>query len=264
MNLQLLIIDPQNDFCHPDGALFVQGAVEDSVRTAGLIRRLGAQIDVIHVTMDCHHLLDIAHPLFWVDADGHPPAPFTIIGADDLDSGTYRTSKPALQQRAAAYVRQLAAHGRYPLCIWPPHCLIGTWGNNLQEDIGRAVYEWENSSLQPADVIFKGSNIWTEHYSAVQADVPDPHDHSTQLNTGLIRSLASADVIGVMGQARSHCVANTVRDISARIGEEAVSRLWLIEDACSDVSGFEPLGNDFVAELTGRGMRLSTCEKFLS
>ncbi len=264
MNLQLLIIDPQNDFCHPDGALFVPGADKDSVRTAGLIRRLGARIDAIHVTMDCHHLLDIAHPLFWVDNDGNPPAPFTIIGADDLASGRYRTSKPALQQRATAYVRQLAANGRYPLCIWPPHCLIGTWGNTIQDDIGRAVYGWENLSLQAADVIFKGSNIWTEHYSAVQADVPDPDDLATQLNAGLIRSLASADVIGVMGQARSHCVANTVRDIAGNIGEEHIPKLVLIGDACSDVPGFEKLGIDFVAELTARGMQLSTCDNFLS
>lgn len=264
MNLQLLIIDPQNDFCHPDGALFVPGAEEDSVRTVGLIRRLKARIDAIHVTMDCHHLLDIAHPLFWVDEAGKPPAPFTIIGVDDLASGRYRTSKPGLQERACEYVRRLAANGRYPLCIWPPHCLIGTWGNNIQNDIASAVQEWEASSLRASDVIFKGSNIATEHYSAVQADVPDPEDPATHLNTGLIRSLAAADVVGVMGQARSHCVANTVRDIADNIGQEHISKLWLIEDACSDVPGFEELGKRFVSELTGRGMRLSTSDSFLN
>ena len=62
--VHLLIIDPQHDFCDKSGALFVQGADEDmKVRLPKMITRLGAKLDDIHVTLDCHHLIDVAHPI---------------------------------------------------------------------------------------------------------------------------------------------------------------------------------------------------------
>ena len=71
MKVHLLIIDPQNDFMDlPDSALPVPGAVADMDRLAAFIRRAGKKIDDIHVTLDSHRLIDIAHPTFWRDADG--------------------------------------------------------------------------------------------------------------------------------------------------------------------------------------------------
>jgi len=70
------------------------------------------------------------------------------------------------------------------------------------------------------DYVTKGSNFWTEHYSAVQADVPDTEDPGTMLNTNLIELLEETDVLALSGQALSHCVANTVIDIANNFGEE--------------------------------------------
>ena len=53
--LILLIIDPQNDF-HPGGTLGIQGAHEDSARTAAFINRHIGLIDEIYVTLDSHHV----------------------------------------------------------------------------------------------------------------------------------------------------------------------------------------------------------------
>ncbi len=50
MKLDLLIIDPQMDFCSPDGSLFVPGADKDCERAATMIRRLIPKINDIHVT----------------------------------------------------------------------------------------------------------------------------------------------------------------------------------------------------------------------
>ena len=52
--LELLIIDPQNDFCSPKGSLFVPGADKDSVRLSTMIDRLRKRMDDIHVTL-CPH-----------------------------------------------------------------------------------------------------------------------------------------------------------------------------------------------------------------
>ena len=68
--VDFLIIDAQNDFCDPKGNLFVTGADKDSVRLADVIKRMKKQINDIHATLDTHHLIDIAHPIFWVDSKG--------------------------------------------------------------------------------------------------------------------------------------------------------------------------------------------------
>ena len=71
MRLEFLIVDPQNDFSDaPDAALPVTGAGADAERLAHLLERLRDRIDGIRVTLDTHQLLDIAHPVFWVDDAG--------------------------------------------------------------------------------------------------------------------------------------------------------------------------------------------------
>lgn len=267
MRVELLIIDPQNDFCDPKGSLFVANANNDMELLAGMVKRVGNKLFDIHITLDTHHFVDIAHPIFWTDSQGKHPDPFTIITADDvLNNGAWRTTNPAMQDRAGDYVKQLRDNGRYPLCIWPPHCLVGSWGYGVFPCLYEELLKWEESFAM-VDYVTKGSNFWTEHYSAVQADVPDPEDPDTQLNLkegGLIDTLQKADIIALAGEARSHCLANTVRDIANNFGEENVSKMYLLEDATSDVPGFENLGNDFVSEMTNRGMKLATTVDFLA
>jgi len=112
--------------------------------------------------------------------------------------------------------------------------------------------------------VTKGSNIFTEHYSAVKADVPDPGDPTTQINKGLIKTLMEADLVFIAGEALSHCVANTVRDIANEFGDDSyVKKMVLLTDASSSVTGFEAMGADFVKEMVGRGMQTSTTTDFL-
>lgn len=262
MRIELLTIDPQNDFCNPDGSLFVPGAVDDMLRLSKMLLRTKAKLDDIHVTLDSHHFVDIAHPIFWVDSNSKHPDPFTIISKDDIDNGIWRTTYPPFQARAFEYINELHSNQRYPLCIWPPHCLIGSWGHGVVPELFNSILEWEKE-FAVVDYVTKGSNFWTEHYSAVQADVPDPEDPDTQLNMRLINTLEESDIILLAGEARSHCLANTVRDIANNFGEENIKKMILLEDATSDVPGFENLGEDFVTEMKGRGMQVSTTEDFL-
>ena len=263
--IELLVIDPQVDFCDPQrGALYVPGAENDMRRVAAMIRRLRDKLDDIHVTLDSHHFIHIAHPIFWKDSRGVHPTAFTGISRADVEEGVWTPTMPGMYRRALDYVRKLEQNGRYELTVWPPHCLIGSPGHTVFPELFAALTEWE-SRFAFVDYVTKGSNILTEHYSAVQADVPDPSDASTQINTRLIRTLEDADLIAIAGEARTHCLANTVRDIANNFADDSfVSKLVLLTDASSDIPGFEAHAQNFMSEMVGRGMQLSTTDEFLA
>jgi nicotinamidase-related amidase len=265
MKIHLVVIDPQNDFSTPQGSLFVQGADQDMSRLALMVKRLGHKLDDIHITMDSHRKVDISHPMWWKDSAGKHPPPFTMITADDVDAGRWTTTQPSAYTRSLKYLRALAAGKRYPHVIWPEHCLIGDVGHNVHKDVAEAVHEWEQTRYAMADFVTKGSNPWTEHFSAVQAEVPDPTDPSTQVNTRFIQTLEQADMILLAGEALSHCVANTMRDIAKNFSDPRfVEKVTILLDASSNVTGFDNFGADFLRDLTAMGMKTSTTTTVLA
>lgn len=278
--IHLLIIDPQNDFCdipredQPYNplimgerlapALPVPGAHDDMLRLATFIHRVGRKIHDIHVTLDSHNPVDIAHPTWWRNDKGENPAPFTIITAQDVRNGIWKSRNPQGQQHSLKYVEALEANGRYQLIIWPEHCLIGSWGHNVHAAVFDSLTGWARNKLEVVNFVTKGSNATTEHYSAVQAEVPDPSDPSTTLNSGLIQTLSDADIIVIAGEALSHCVASTINDIANNFGEENIKKFVLLEDCCSSVAGFEHLGKQFVDSMVARGMKVARSTEFLA
>jgi nicotinamidase-related amidase len=269
--IHLLVIDPQNDFCDIPGAtLPVNGAAGDMERLAKLVDRIGHKVDDVHVTLDSHRLVDIAHPAWWVNDRGENPAPFTLITANDIDTGVWTPRNPNFRARSLEYARALEAGGKYALFIWPPHCLIGTWGHNVHEALNAALQRWSEKQFALVDYVTKGSNPWTEHYGALMAEVPDPSDPGTSLNTAVLDMLAQADIIGVAGEASSHCVLTTVNQIVENIGDEHLKKFHLITDCMSPV-GAVPGGPDFPAiaidwlrDMQNRGLVLTKAEDFLA
>lgn len=263
MNVQLLVIDPQNDFTDPNGSLYVSGAKEDMQRLAKMILRLNQKLDDIHVTLDSHRSFQIFHPIFWQDAKGNNPNPFTLISVDDVEKGKWITTNPAFAKRALEYVKALAASKRYMLCIWPYHCLIGSWGAAVNETLFKALRQWELDNLAIVDYCVKGTNILTENYSILKAEVEDPGDPATKLNTGLIDILNQADIVAIAGEALSHCVKNSVEDIADAFGKDNCKKIVILEDATSSVTGFEQAGKDFIRDITKLGATLSKTTEFL-
>lgn len=261
-NSHLITIDAQVDFCNSSGALYVKGADEDMKRLVKFIKKYGSNISEIHATVDSHQYIHIAHPIFWIDSKGNHPDPFTLIKKQDVENGVWSTTNPRWRQRGLEYVTKLENNGRYVLCIWPPHCLIGTKGHSLVPEIADALYSWEKDYFSHVDFVAKGSNLFTEHYSGVQADVPDDGDPTTKLNTALIDILAQADDIFITGEALSHCVANTIVDIANNFGDENIKKFTLLEDTCSNVPGFEKMGEDFVRNMKKRGMQVAKSTDF--
>lgn len=264
----LLIIDPQNDFCDlPDEvcpfiggvrwqpALPVTGAHVDMLRLAALVDAAGEAIEAISVTLDSHHHFDIGHPVFWQDSTGNTPAPFTHVSAADLRAGRFFPRRAEARARAQTYLDALEAAGRYIHMIWPHHCEIGSWGHAIHPALLEACRRWEARRLAAVEMVIKGTNPWTEHYSAVMAEVPDPADPATGLNTRFVESLREATQVFIAGEAGSHCVKASTEHVVAQFAPEARGRIVLLLDCMSPVSGFEREQADFVAAMRAQGVR---------
>ena len=252
MTTAFLIIDTQFDFCHPDGALFVPGAEQDVDRMAGLIRQYTNRIDHIIVTLDTHHLLDIAHPLFWKNAQGNHPEPFTPITADDVDTG--RWVPQFSPDKARQYVRDLEADGQFEHFIWPEHCLIGSRGAALHDTLLYALKQWSGERERDYVAVQKGLYPLSEHFGIFQAQVPDSAVPETQLNTALIADLDRFDTVYLMGEAKSHCVANSLKQLLG-FAPSLVPKVVIVSDCTSDVTGLGHLADTIYEEARTRGVR---------
>lgn len=277
--IQLLVIDPQNDFCDlPEAyrpidpmsgqpvapALPVAGAHADMVRLADFIRDAAPVLSDIAITLDSHQRLDIAHPTFWQQADAAAVSPFTPITAAQVRRGEYRPRDAAALPRTLAYLDELEARGRYTLMAWPVHCEIGSWGHNVHADVRAAYNAWEEQNLRVVRKITKGQNPWTEHYSAMQAEVPDPDDPDTQLNQALIDELDRADTLLIAGEAGSHCVRATTEHIVANLRSGRTPKIVLLTDCMSPVGGFEAQQREFLADMSAKGVRLASSRDVLA
>ncbi|MHC2250956.1 nicotinamidase/pyrazinamidase [Bradyrhizobium embrapense] len=267
----LVIIDPQNDFMDIAGAaLPVSGSQSDMIRVADMVRRIGRRLNDIHVTLDSHRVIDVAHPGFWRGADGKHPAPFTMITNADIKSGMWEPRNQSLRRRMLDYTAALEAAGKFVLMIWPEHCVIGSWGHNVVDDLRLVLADWERDNFATIDFVTKGTNTFTEHYGALMAEVPDPADPSTQLNGGFLSVLQEADVIGIAGEASSHCVATTIRQIVDNIGDDHLRKIHILTDCMSPVPqtpggpDFPAIAQQFLKDMEARGLVLATSDAFLA
>lgn len=274
---QLLVIDPQNDFCDLPAAwwpaalpgrpaatgpaLPVAGAHADMQRLAGWINRHAAQLDGITVTLDSHQAYDVAHPAFWQQRDGSAVAPFTPITAAQVRSGDFMPRDAAALPRVLHYLDALEAEGRYTLMVWPLHCEIGSWGHGVHADVLDACRRWQAAQQRAVHHVFKGMNPWSEHYSAIRAEVPDPHDPGTGLNRALLTHLAAFDTVVIAGEASSHCVRATVEHIVQHRGMTP-DRLVLLTDCMSPVTGFEAAHDGLVQQMRDLGVRCTSSTAF--
>ncbi len=261
--IRLLIVDPQNDFCDLPAdrraagqtpALPVPGAHADMQRLAAFIDRAGTTLDEIAITLDSHHRLDIAHPGFWRQAGGEAVTPFTEIRCAQVESGEYQPADSRGLERAIGYLRRLESQGRYTLMVWPEHCVMGTWGRDVHAAVLTATRRWSLAVNKPTRFVTKGLNPWTEHYSALQAEVPDPADPETQFNEALSDWAREADTLLLAGEAGSHCVGATLEHLLDHWPPELARHITLLADCISPVSGFEAAYQGILTRARARGV----------
>jgi len=258
----LILVDMQRDFVHRDGALYVPGALEDCRRIVEWIYRHVAAISKIFVSLDSHYPLQIFFPTWWRDADKRHPAPNTVISAEDVHAGRWQ---PVYEREwTSQYVDQLENQHKKQLMIWPFHTLVGTAGHSLSPALYEAIcYHSAARQAQP-ELIIKGEIAKTEHYSILEPEVKVADHPGGQLNAKLLGELEQFDLVYIAGEAKSHCVLETVNSMMRHFRGQphVISRLRILEDAMSSVLvpgiDFEAMTNAVLEEHKTRGLSLVT------
>ncbi|KAH9850807.1 Isochorismatase hydrolase [Lenzites betulinus] len=205
----LLVVDVQEDFCPPNGALPVPDAREI--------------IPIINALLELPFVLKIA------SKDHHPPHHVSFASAH-----------PGAQPFASTctIVNPANPAETYATQLWPDHCVAGTPGAALVPALATARLD---------AIVEKGTDARVETYSAFRAPLRDPPLASA--DSGLEAHLRAANVshVFVVGLAGDFCVKASARD-SAELGfrtyvvEEAVRSVGGAEAWAGVVAELETLG----------------------
>jgi nicotinamidase-related amidase len=251
----LLTVDVQNTFCIPEFELFVagrsgNGAVEDNRRLCEFIYRNLGSLSQVFPSLDTHHAMQVFHAIWLVDDEDHHPTPYTLVSAEDVESGRWRVNTAVAEalgidagyaaRHLAHYTRRLAEGGKYDLTIWPYHAMLGGIGHALVSAVEEAIFFHGVARLSKPEFQVKGDNAFTEHYSMLGPEVTEGPDGNRLggRNVELIERLLSFDAVVVAGQAKSHCLAWTIDDLLSDddVRERRLAeRTYLLEDCTSPV-----------------------------
>ncbi len=256
----LLLVDAQVDFIHEDGMLSVPGAVEDTQRTIEWLFRNIGQVTSIVASLDSHTPIHIFYPSWWVDTQGNRPEPFTVITFESVEKGTWR---PIFDKEwSIEYMRSLHEDAKRDLMIWPYHTMIGTPGHALTPALYEAIAFHAGARQTAPKFVIKGTIAKTEFYSILEPEVKAPEDPRGVFNEDLLNWLLNFDRIYVAGQAKSHCVLETITSVVRRYGDQPklLKKFRLLTDCTSSVShpeiDFERLANEVYARFERQGLKL--------
>ena len=232
----LVIVDPQNDFCHTDGSLYVSGADKDMERLATHITGEPSAYTDIFVSLDSHDSAAIFHPNFWVDKSSNHPAPYTMITLDDLVSGAWSPVSPANYEFAKRNLHIIKERELGFLMIWPEHCVVSTWGHQISAALMEALAVWRECTGNPVRYIFKGEQPYTDQFSIFEG--VDSSWHETEFREYLFEQLCSCYSVTFAGEALSHCVEESVKSFVNRLAGNP-HNIRLLVDCTSPVAGFD-------------------------
>ena len=226
----VLAIDVQQDFMD-DGALGVPGANEDVKRMTQFIYDNMDKISKIATSIDTHKPHQIFHPCWWIDQDGNHPAPSTMITLADLDSGKYR---PVISpQLSREYVERLEQDAKKTLCVWPYHCIQGTSGCALENQFSNMVYFHSVAKKTVTIPLVKGQDPLSEMYGIIKPE----YDTKGYVNIDFLNAIEEYDMIIIMGEAKSHCVLESIKQILDHYKNrpEVTKKIYILEDCMSSV-----------------------------
>ncbi|MNC06562.1 hypothetical protein D3C75_540770 [compost metagenome] len=212
------------------------------VRASKFILENLDKISELHFSLDTHYAFQIFHPTFWIDSQGNHPAPYTMITTEDLRKGVWSPVVRAKLQED--YVEQLEKQGKYTLCIWPFHTMLGSLDHSLVPLLFETALFHAIARKSSTKFETKGQNPFTENYSVMAPEVKTllagTKDEVTvgQFNTRFFKTLMDNDQVIIWGEASSHCVKATIEDLITQIqtvDSSLINKIVIFEDCMSPV-----------------------------
>jgi len=257
--IMLLIVDMQVDFVYPEGSLSVPGATDDAIRLIKWIYKNADKITAISASLDSHVPVQIFYPSWWKDpVSGKQPDPFTLITLTDINKGLW---VPIVDPKwALYYVSELEKKAKKNLMIWPYHCLIGTIGHTLVPALSEAIiFHSAARNAQPL-YLTKGTIPQVEHYGIMEPEVKYPNHPQGGTNTAFLDMLGRYDKIYVAGEAKSHCVLETMNQILRYFASapDVIKKVNFLTDCTSSVAhptiDFESMAQVELAKMAKAGV----------
>lgn len=227
-------IDFQNDFMEK-GELGVPNAHKDVERVTGFLYKNLTKITTIALSLDTHELHQIFHPSWWVDTSGNHPVPFTVIAKEDVEKGKWTAVKK--QKESLNYILHLDRIGKKQLVIWSYHCIEGTHGAALEGQFSNIVHFHSAVRQSKIQKIVKGQDPLSEMYGIIKPEYAEIDG----TNYVFLNSLRTYDKIVIAGEAKSHCVLESVRQIIEYYEDnrELTAKIYVLDDCMSPIPGFE-------------------------
>lgn len=273
-NVAALIIDPQNDFSEKRfgqcGSLFVEGAIEDFQRGSAFLDENRHLLQDLYISFDMHNKMQIFHKLWWKNADGKHPGnfDFQVITSHDILEGKWI---PQIEPEwSLKYVQHLEAQDGFAHVIWPDHCLMGHWGQAIQQDILNSVEAWqvEYGSMRAINTLTKGWNPGYEFFGIFQPQIYLKDDPYTHFNQAFAESLNKHAMIYAFGEAESHCFGLSIKqlldqaDNNNKVCQELLGKIIVLSDCMSDIPGYKEIMKPVFSEASSKyGMRIKKTEE---
>ncbi len=257
----VILVDYQHDFVDPMGALAVPGAQEDVGRFLRWFYANGEKITTVYASLDTHVPYQIFYSSWWHNAQtGEHPKPFTVITEEDVVNGVWEPVSRKEEVWSREYVKRLKEEARKELMIWPYHTMEGTLGHMLSAPVSEAI-AWHSAAREakPGYVV-KGLTPRTEYYGIFGAEIPDTAE--SRLNIALLDEVMAHDRVYIAGEAKSHCVLETERQIALYCEgrPELLRRVYALKDCTSSVYhpavNFDALAEEELERLERQGMRV--------
>jgi nicotinamidase-related amidase len=241
----VVAIDFQGSFLE-NGELPVTGSFDDVRRFLEFSYRNVKKISRFAYSLDTHLPKQIFFPCWWKDKDGNEPAPFTEITAESISNGFWEPVYEAERERSIRYVENLKKSNK-SLIIWPYHCIQGTKGAALDEQVANMINFHAVAKKVDPIIVVKGLDPLTEMYGIFQAE---DYERDT-VNLDLLTEIAKYQKIIIAGEAASHCVMESVVQMVNHYANqrEITSKIYVLEDCMSSIGGFEDVTKERYEDL---------------
>jgi nicotinamidase-related amidase len=193
------------------------------------------KIDRIKVSLDTHSYNQIFYKSWWQDTNGNHPDYFTIINKNSK-------FKPIFHEKHSIdYINYLEKTNK-ELIIWPYHCILGTYGHNIEPNLENILSYFSLVTKKKVEKITKGSNPLSEMYGIFKDEFSS---ENTTMDSILAKAYGKYENIIIAGEAKSHCVLETVKQLCEFYKfKDFNSTIFILEDCTSSINGYEEKTNE--------------------